>query len=105
MRTPLPVGFTHLGFVGGRRRRAVVPVVGLHSAVQAEGAPVAGPRNDVLGRPARRLGHPLQLNFPAAEESNEITSVLSALKERRFHSLTRPPSDAARNRRPRTSPS
>ena len=97
------MGFTHLGLVGGRRRRAVVPVVGLHAAVQAEGAPVAGPRNDVLGRTVRRLGHPLQLNFPATEESNEITSVFSALKEKAV-SLTRPPWDATRNRRPRTSP-
>ena len=57
----------YLGFVRRRRRSAVEPVVWLRATVQAEGAPVAGSGNDVLGCLVCRLGHPLQLNFSAVE--------------------------------------
>ena len=63
----LGIETTYLGLVGGRRRCAVEPVVGLVAAVQAEGAPVAGSGNDVLGGLVRRLGHPLQLNVSPEE--------------------------------------
>ena len=67
MITEVTMALTDLGLVRGRRRSAVEPVVGLHAAVQAEGAPVAGAGNDILGRLVGRLGHPLQLNFSAGE--------------------------------------